>query len=606
MLHLLVALLFALLALPAQAHAVPLQLAHQGRLLDADLAPLDGSHDLTFRLYDAPEHGALLWEDTVSETFTGGYYSAVLGADDANPLDDGIFATAPIYLELTVDDGEPLLPRQEITSVPFALRAGTAENLEGGFVDASDVSIDGDLVIDEDGNWVGPTPSVAWEDLTGVPSALDTLGGLSCGDGSVAKYDGDTGLWACATDLVLSEPEVLDIVGGSVLDLGIGSTVDGGVIATLDDLDWSMLTGVPAGLADEEDADTLADLGLVCAAGDRAAWDSAGGEWVCASEVVGLDRIDTSGAAEGQVLTYDGGVGWEDPVGATDPPCTLVALNEDAGGALLDCDTTSLRLHARPGFTQVSAGGNHSCGLANSGESRCWGNNALGQSVPPLGSLSLVSSGYYVSCGLDSGGAAQCWGHNAYGQASPPAGTFSDISAGYHYACAIDSGGGASCWGLNNFGQTQAPAGMFVQISAGMEHACAVEATGTIQCWGLDNFGQATPPSGVFTQVSAGGTHTCGLLSTGGVECWGNADTGQSNPPAGTFAQISAGYDHNCGITGVGTLECWGKNNHGQSAPPGGTYTQVSAGDDHTCAVLETIGTATCWGLDSDAQASAP
>ena len=259
---------------PALTLAVPLQLAHQGRLLDAEQAPLDGTHDLTFRVYDAPTDGTLLWEETVGEVFQGGFYSTILGADDANPLDDGIFATPPLYLELTVDDGDPLLPRQAVNSVPFALRAGTAENLEGGYVDASEVSIDGELVIDADGNWVGPTPPVTWDDLSGVPGGLldgqdaDTLAGLSCGDGSVAKYDTDAGLWDCGTDLVLGEAEVLAIVGGSTLDLGIGSSVDGGVIATLDDIDWSMLTGVPAELADEEDADALGALGLLCADGD--------------------------------------------------------------------------------------------------------------------------------------------------------------------------------------------------------------------------------------------------------------------------------------------------------------------------------------------------
>ena len=176
---------------PGLAYAVPLQFSHQGRLLDAAEVPLDAAHDLSFRLYDAPTDGTLLWEETVTESFTGGYYSTVLGADAVdNPLDDGIFATPPIYLELTVDDGDPLLPRQQINSVLFALRAGTAENLEGGFVDASDISINGDLVIDAQGNWVGPTPPVDWTDLSGIPSGLgddvdnDTLGGLSCADGA--------------------------------------------------------------------------------------------------------------------------------------------------------------------------------------------------------------------------------------------------------------------------------------------------------------------------------------------------------------------------------------------------------------------------------------
>ena len=71
------------------ANAVPLQLTQQGRLVDSSGTAATGSHDLTFRIYNASSSGTLLWEETVSTTFTNGYYSAVLGGDTVNnPLED--------------------------------------------------------------------------------------------------------------------------------------------------------------------------------------------------------------------------------------------------------------------------------------------------------------------------------------------------------------------------------------------------------------------------------------------------------------------------------------------------------------------------------------
>ncbi|HCP47591.1 MAG TPA: hypothetical protein DIU15_16235, partial [Deltaproteobacteria bacterium] len=68
--------------------------------------------------------------------------------------------------------GVPVEPRQEMTSVPWALRARSAESAEsvdGGSVNASELSIGSVQVIDGTGAWVGSTPAVDWTDLTGVP-----------------------------------------------------------------------------------------------------------------------------------------------------------------------------------------------------------------------------------------------------------------------------------------------------------------------------------------------------------------------------------------------------------------------------------------------------
>ena len=284
----------------ATAWAVPMQLAHQGRLLGADAAPLDGTHTLSFALYDAEQDGAVVWSEDIETVMTGGFYSVVLGADEAdNPLDDLVLGGGPLWLELRVDGGEPLEPRHQLLSVPFAVMAGTATNVDGGAVDATEVAIDGEVVIDSEGNWTGPTitvdfgdltgvPDTAWDDLDGVPEGFldgedadalvglscadgarprwdgvsgiwvcdtvswgeladvpaelldgdaDTLGGLiSCADGGIAVFDLGSGLWGCGVDAVLDGPAVLGFIDGEVVDLGVGSTVGGVAVATVDDL----------------------------------------------------------------------------------------------------------------------------------------------------------------------------------------------------------------------------------------------------------------------------------------------------------------------------------------------------------------------------------
>ena len=690
-------LLMALLAVSGRAEAVPLQLAHQGRLLDAEQAPMEGAHDLTFRLYDAPLDGSLLWEETVTESFTAGFYSTVLGADATNfPLDDGLFATPPLYLELIVDDGEPLLPRQEINSVPFALRAGTAENVEGGYVDVTEVSIGGDLVIDPNGAWVGPTPSVAWSDLSGVPTGLldgqdadtlaalscadegiarfdlttglwvcgtdavltsgdvlgfvsgatlavgagssmsgstlatladltwsslagvppdlsdgdaDTLAGLSCIDGGVAKHNLGTGLWDCGTDLVLTSSAVLTMVDGATLDLGIGSTVNGVTIATVADLDWSLLSSVPVGFLDGDDADTLGALGPTCAEGDRAAWDSGASAWVCASEQVGLGRLDTSVATTGQVLTFDGvNLGWEDPATPNGVPCTLGTADPDFSATSLDCGSQTIVMRTWERFTEVSAGSQFACGLSLAGAIRCWGDDQWGQASPPSQSnFGQVSAGTGHACAVDNSGAIQCWGLDSSGQATAPAGVFTQVSAGSTHSCAVRSDQALQCWGANDYGASTPPSGAYVAVSVGYYFACAINAAGSIDCWGKNDSGQAASMTGSFVAVSAGGANTCAINSAGLLVCWGDSSYGLTTPPGGQFAEVACGSQNICAIAIDGTATCWGTTGpNSANGSPAGLFADVAVGNGFACGTSQSHGALGCWGVDNYGQSSPP
>ena len=65
-LHLFNLVLGLALFLPATASAVPQQLSQQGRLFDAEGMAVTGSRDLTFRLYDAPTRGDVVWEEPLT------------------------------------------------------------------------------------------------------------------------------------------------------------------------------------------------------------------------------------------------------------------------------------------------------------------------------------------------------------------------------------------------------------------------------------------------------------------------------------------------------------------------------------------------------------
>ena len=298
------------------------------------------------------------------------------------------------------------------------------------------------------------------------------------------------------------------------------------------------------------------------------------------------------------------------------------------------------------GFARLAAGMSHTCGLTSTGAAWCWGYNVTGQlgdgtdadSTAPVQVIlpsgvtgfTTLTAGAFHTCGLSSTGAAYCWGFNESGQlgvdnnSTPfsftavavdlPDGVtgFVRIEAGDDHTCALTGTGAAYCWGKNNTGQlgnnTQTdsftpvtvifPSGVtgFASLTAGMNHTCALTSTGAAYCWGWGDFGQlgnnqivSSPipdavvlPAGVagFASLAADGMHTCGVSTTGAAYCWGrnfygqlgnNSNVNELTPAAVSFpvgvtsiVRIAAGDDHSCALTNTGAAYCWGFNNFGQ------------------------------------------
>ena len=178
------------LLVPSLAAAVPLEIPHQGRLLDSAGDPLESTHTLDLVLYSTSAGGTELWSDTFSVAFDNGYFDLILGA--GNPLDLSVFDNDDIYLGMTVDGGTELPERLKLASVPFALGAGDLAS--GAVLDVSEVRVDGTTVIDSTGAITAP---VSWSDITDVPDDIgtDTLAELVCSADDVPQWDGST--WGC-------------------------------------------------------------------------------------------------------------------------------------------------------------------------------------------------------------------------------------------------------------------------------------------------------------------------------------------------------------------------------------------------------------------------
>ena len=144
-------MIISLLSLLNIAHAVPLQMTQQGRVLDNNGAAVTGTNDLTFRIYDSSTGGSVYWSETLTVNFTNGYYAAVLGADEQNnPLDSSTLSLYPLFLEVQLNNNTPMSTRYAINSAPYAQMAGNAEvvSVSGGVVNASEVQVNNYQVID--------------------------------------------------------------------------------------------------------------------------------------------------------------------------------------------------------------------------------------------------------------------------------------------------------------------------------------------------------------------------------------------------------------------------------------------------------------------------
>ncbi len=269
---------------------VPERLEYQGYLTDAVGTPINCDSCATpytflFSIYDQQVGGALLWSEVHVDTdVIGGVFRVELGAQETI---DAALLEGNSWLEIQINTQDPLMPRQRIVSVPYALRANVAEHaiesenavtLGGQGVENFVTVTDTDVFITE--TELGDI----LQTLGFVPGDNDSLGDLSsCAVDEILKWDG--GAWVCAVNadtdllstLLCAAGEIVQWDGTAWLCSGaldsLQASVDQ-VQANVDALDASLdpiaKDGLPADLLDGDDDTLLTEaevLAMVAGAG---------------------------------------------------------------------------------------------------------------------------------------------------------------------------------------------------------------------------------------------------------------------------------------------------------------------------------------------------
>ncbi len=110
--------------------AIPPMVSYQGKLTKADgtLLP-DGTYTMRFAIYTVPTAGDIIWSETnPAVQVKKGLFSVLLGS--VVNLPGNIFDSTDRYFGVKVGEDAEMSPRQQIASVPFAFRAGSAGNAD--------------------------------------------------------------------------------------------------------------------------------------------------------------------------------------------------------------------------------------------------------------------------------------------------------------------------------------------------------------------------------------------------------------------------------------------------------------------------------------------
>jgi hypothetical protein len=112
---------------PAFADA-PTIITYQGRLKSGG-APVQGSQDMTFRIYEVPTGGVSVFSEAHTAGgapfVANGLFSAIIGDKTVGGIPASVFKSTATFLEVQIG-ASTLTPRERITATAYALKAATA------------------------------------------------------------------------------------------------------------------------------------------------------------------------------------------------------------------------------------------------------------------------------------------------------------------------------------------------------------------------------------------------------------------------------------------------------------------------------------------------
>ena len=315
--------------------------------------------------------------------------------------------------------------------------------------------------------------------------------------------------------------------------------------------------------------------------------------------VVAVENKNTCALAHsGKVYCWGGGVFGQLGNGLT--PGTQTTPVQVLDGEAIGDDSDGVNLI---NMKRLSVGAVHNCSLSNNGKVYCWGAGGSGQlgdgtttaiqSTPVLvedgeaagtsdsdGSdlfnIRAVASGEGHTCAIAKSGRTYCWGGGASGQRgdgtttatqSTPVlvedgeatGADSDgadlislksITTGDNHACAISNTGKTYCWGESDNGRLGNATTTPDQTTPVLVHKGASTEDQDLTLTGVGNFGGATAWEfydtvfdGTTTTIGDGGLTLCGTLTinsgatlNAGSKTWTMTGTGLTFEDSGTFA----------------------------------------------------------------------
>jgi hypothetical protein len=324
------------------ASNVPERMSYQGVLTDGAGTPVaDGSYDITFSIYSTSVGGSPLWTETNSVFVSGGIFSLMIGT--LNPIN--LPFEGSYYMGISVNGGDELSPRRQLTTSPYAFNAGHVmgpDNLFGGDgnVGIGTPTPTAPLEIRNDNFDADPAIQVT-NNQSGGASYIDFVHSgqtrgrvLSEASGAMViaqlqknhvKFrTGGTNRMTVASDgnvmvgVSESPAEKLEVEGGVKLGTSTGTNAGtlrwtGADFEGYDGASWVSLTGggsggLPAGTADQ----TLRHNGSSWEATNSLSCDGAGGVSVGSPTQDGDFDLYRNGSAEsvlrGYALSHGGGV----------------------------------------------------------------------------------------------------------------------------------------------------------------------------------------------------------------------------------------------------------------------------------------------------------